>query len=56
MQVTSFFDVIISPMPPEMSQLNVPTFVLPDCAEAGIGNATAAAMAKAAMAPKGLFM
>src|SRR5262245_37704769 len=48
MQVTSFFDAMIRPMPPEMSQVSVPTFVRLACADAGIGSATAAATTTAA--------
>src|SRR4029078_1764805 len=56
MQVKSFFEVMMRPMPPDMSQLSVPTFVRLACADAGIGSATAAATAKTAIAPKGLSM
>jgi hypothetical protein len=43
-------------MPPDMSQLSVPTLVRLACADAGIGRATAAAIAKTATAFKGLRM
>ena len=52
MQVKSFFEVMMRPMPPDMSQLSVPTFVRLACADAGIGSATAAATAQAAIALK----
>src|SRR4029078_6093483 len=54
MQVKSFFEVMMRPMPPDMSQLSVPTFVRLACADAGIGRATAAATAKTAIAPTDL--
>src|SRR5207344_161070 len=56
MQVKSFFEVMTRPMPPDMSQLSVPTFVRLACADAGIGSATAAATARTATVLKGLCM
>jgi hypothetical protein len=53
MQVKSFFEVTIRPMPPDMSQLSVPTFVRLACDDAGIGSAIATA-ATAATALKAL--
>jgi hypothetical protein len=48
---------MIRPMPAEMSQVNVPTFVRPaDWAMDGTGNATAATTAMAARALRGLGM
>ena len=55
MQVKSFFEVMMRPMPPDMSQLSVPTFVRLACADAGIGSASAA-IAKTATELKGLCM
>jgi len=57
MQVTAFFDVMMRPMPAEISQVKLPTFVwLAAWATAGAGNAIAATTASAANALTGLCM
>jgi hypothetical protein len=57
MQVTAFFDVMMRPMPAEISQVKLPTFVwLAAWAIAGAGNATAATIDRTANALRGLCM
>src|SRR3974390_44400 len=56
MQVTSFFDVMIRPMPAEISQVSVPTFVRSrDCAKVGTDIAMASTVARMARAVKDLY-
>jgi hypothetical protein len=53
MQATSFFDAMIIPMPPEMSQVSEPVLVrFGACAMPGAGRPIAAATARAAKALK----
>jgi hypothetical protein len=57
MQVTSFFDVMIRPMPAEISQVKVPAFVRSGAwAMDGTGDAIAATTPKAARALRRFFM
>src|SRR3974390_560822 len=56
MQVTSFFDAMIRPIPAEISQVSVPTFVRSrDCAQVGTGIAAASPVARMARAVKDLY-
>jgi hypothetical protein len=54
MHVTSLCDVMIKPMPPEISQVSVPAFVRSACATVGTGSAIATAIARAARPINGL--
>ena len=57
MQVTCFFDAMMTPMPAEISQFNVPAFVRSArCAMVDAGTASAAASATAAKPIKRLCM
>src|SRR3974390_2913571 len=56
MQVTSFFDAMIRPIPAERSPVSVPTFARPpDCAKVGTGIAAASTVARMARAVKDLY-
>jgi hypothetical protein len=57
MQLMSFFDPMIMPMPAEISQVSVPAFVRAGaCAMLGAGRAAAEATASKAKALKALFI
>src|SRR3974390_756001 len=56
MQVTSFFDAMIRPIPAEISQVSVPTFVRSrDCAKVGTGVAAASTVARMARTGTNLY-
>src|SRR6185295_4921957 len=54
MQLTSLCDVIIKPMPPEMSHVSVPDLTRSACAMVTTGNATVVAIARAAITLNGV--